>query len=450
MFPQARFDFDMPHVPEFTDSAGTLDKTQLGHATEIVQLLKAGQNCLLSGSAGTGKTYTAVQIITFLRDHGLTVAVTAPTHRAAQVLNDELPDDMRAVTIHSFLGLKPRRTPEGKTVLQGTMREKPHSHLLVLDEASMVGKAIQYHVDLYCRDHGVPVLYLGDVYQLAPVEEESNGVSPIFLDQYIRKFPLYQAHRQKEGSDIIELATAIRDAMINELSLPKLTDFIGKQVKHYPVINDWAKRVVGGICDKENFEDRKIIAGTNDTVLDYNYRMRRRKYGYEDRMPRVGEYMVANAAIVDPFERDEILLPNNAVVRVLGVEEKSIGAIKGWLTYCYCAEVEESEVEIFIAEKFEDLQMHLNPLKLKARQEQLKGNKSAWADFFKIKNQVADMRPNFASTVHKAQGSGFHSVYLDLNDMAKLHYVDAPNYRRAVYTAVTRAKKKLHVIGGLK
>ena len=53
----------------------------------------------------------------------------------------------------------------------------------------------------------------------------------------------------------------------------------------------------------------------------------------------------------------------------------------------------------------------------------------------------------FASTVHKAQGSEFDAVFVDVNDIKKSilpNYYDT--YARLMYVALSRAKKSVYII----
>ena len=62
-------------------------------------------------------------------------------------------------------------------------------------------------------------------------------------------------------------------------------------------------------------------------------------------------------------------------------------------------------------------------------------------------NKAYTMDYKFASTVHKAQGSEFDAVFVDVNDIKKSilpNYYDT--YARLMYVALSRAKKKVYII----
>jgi ATP-dependent exoDNAse (exonuclease V) alpha subunit len=71
----------------------------------------------------------------------------------------------------------------------------------------------------------------------------------------------------------------------------------------------------------------------------------------------------------------------------------------------------------------------------------------AWRKFFKIKEDYLDIRSLHALTCHKAQGSTYKEVFVDLDDIGinKKYYEVA----RLVYVAITRASDKVYLYGKL-
>ena len=64
---------------------------------KALAILKSGRNVFLTGSAGTGKTYTINAYINWLKEHNVPVACTASTGIAATHMN--------GTTIHSWSGI---------------------------------------------------------------------------------------------------------------------------------------------------------------------------------------------------------------------------------------------------------------------------------------------------------------------------------------------------------
>lgn len=127
---------------------------------------------VLAGGPGTGKTFTVARILTAL-DHlaarGLRIGLCAPTGRAAAALQASVakdpaaPQSVRAVTVHSLLGWRPGAVPRHHH--QNTL---PHD-VIVVDETSMLSMtAMSYLLDAVRRD--ARIVLVGDPHQLASVD----------------------------------------------------------------------------------------------------------------------------------------------------------------------------------------------------------------------------------------------------------------------------------------
>ena len=187
-----------------------LTPAQRAAADAAVRALAAERPFLLIGPAGCGKTTAAVAIVGSLLAKGLRIAATAPTHAAARVLARKLQaaglDVPFCGTIHALLGLSPssddavrrlRRTGENRAI---------DFDIVVLDEASMVGRDLQAEIDALAP---AAVLYLGDAAQLPPVMEVEAAV----FSREIARAELREIVRQGKGNPIIAAAAAIREQM---------------------------------------------------------------------------------------------------------------------------------------------------------------------------------------------------------------------------------------------
>jgi ATP-dependent exoDNAse (exonuclease V) alpha subunit len=70
-------------------------------------------------------------------------------------------------------------------------------------------------------------------------------------------------------------------------------------------------------------------------------------------------------------------------------------------------------------------------------------NKADWARYYEIKNSIADLRPPFAGTTHKAQGGTFPAVFIDQLNIRKCR--DEYLRARLIYVALTRASKNVYI-----
>lgn len=142
--------------------------------TEALDILKLGHNVYLTGAAGSGKTYLLNQFITYLKENGVSVGVTASTGIAATHMN--------GMTIHSWAGIGilddisdyDLEVLLKKSKLKKRFRE---TKVLIIDEVSMLhGKRLDM-LDIVCRAFkdetkpfgGLQVVLCGDLFQLPPV-----------------------------------------------------------------------------------------------------------------------------------------------------------------------------------------------------------------------------------------------------------------------------------------
>jgi hypothetical protein len=162
--------------------------------TNLLRFIKGGgnspQSIVLSGYAGTGKTWLLVQLIAAVT--GLRVAVCAPTHKAVAVITAKLVESQPSGkiwsgTLHALLGLRLREDRDGGMQLDLDRQDKgtyfEDYDLVVIDEASMVGTQLLSHISEFQRCGRRPcVLYVGDPGQLLPVEPENseNDIGPLF------------------------------------------------------------------------------------------------------------------------------------------------------------------------------------------------------------------------------------------------------------------------------
>lgn len=136
--------------------------------TQIIKLNKnelpsLDQSFLLTGQAGTGKTFTICELI---KKIGLSKCkVLGPTNKAVDVLREKIEDKSLVSTIHKFFGISINGTVD-------KVKNMNKYEYIIIDEISMVGRDI-YKV-LYAYKAQYPHLkfiFVGDKNQLPPVEE---------------------------------------------------------------------------------------------------------------------------------------------------------------------------------------------------------------------------------------------------------------------------------------
>jgi exodeoxyribonuclease-5 len=74
-------------------------------------------------------------------------------------------------------------------------------------------------------------------------------------------------------------------------------------------------------------------------------------------------------------------------------------------------------------------------------------NLKNWNRYFHLKNTFPDLRPRDAATVHKAQGSTYESVFIDVGNLSTCHLPNVVS--RLLYVGFTRAKNRVILYGEL-
>ncbi|GAA0799060.1 AAA family ATPase [Psychrobacter piscatorii] len=195
--------------------------------SSALDILKTGQNVFLTGSAGSGKTYTLNQYIDYLRARRVPVAVTASTGIAATHMN--------GTTIHSWsgIGIKDELSDRDLTNLsrkQFLADRLKDTAVLVIDEISML-HAKQLNLVSQVLKHvrknnkafgGIQVVVAGDFFQLPPIgsKGETNRdkfafMSEAWLDAKFHICYLSEQHRQVSeaangGLDLDDILNQIR------------------------------------------------------------------------------------------------------------------------------------------------------------------------------------------------------------------------------------------------
>jgi len=185
----------------------------------------------LLGPAGSGKSYLTQRLIQQIPGHQAILA--APTNKAVKVLHG-FNKDFTCLTIHKFLGVKPVKS-KGTTKLVVKKTYDPTEWInikyVLLDEASMIPDDLFRRIERDARDWGRKYLFIGDPYQLPPIDHTETKCFKAGLS-----FELTEIVRQALGNPIIAAATAVRLAII-EGSEPKILPGINEDGLGVQVVN---------------------------------------------------------------------------------------------------------------------------------------------------------------------------------------------------------------------
>lgn len=363
---------------------------------------------VLGGYAGTGKStlLTILRLILKKKRPEWRVAFASFTGKATRVLEAKLKDEKavftkdRISTLHSLL-YAPIMGKSGQ-IESWIRKDKFPYQLLVVDEASMITEDIWRDIQLT----GMPVLAVGDHGQLPPIG--SN-----FYLMAEANYRLETIHRQAAGSPILEVAQLAREKGV--IPVQKFGDgvekFNSQSSEAQVMMNDYFQTYQASTL---------FLTGFNNSRVQINASIRAAQWRNPDQ-PESGDQVVClkNDWEVGIFNGMTGKLQNLEVAK--RDDEKIISY--------YGEVVDEFENIIFsglmAAEQFN------NPTTLK---------------FSRIQQreigQLFDY--GYALTVHKAQGSQAPRVIV-VEERSK--HMDDEEWRRWLYTAVTRAEQELYIFG---
>ncbi len=144
--------------------------------TQALAILKMGRNVFITGPAGSGKTYVVNEYIKYLKDHDVSIGITASTGIAAT--------HMGGVTIHSWSGMGIKNNLSEYDLAQlaeksQVARRIKEAAVLIIDEVSMLHhfrldtlNSITQHIRKNTAPFGgLQIVLCGDFFQLPPVSK---------------------------------------------------------------------------------------------------------------------------------------------------------------------------------------------------------------------------------------------------------------------------------------
>lgn len=198
---------------------------------EALAILESGRSVLLTGAAGTGKTYVLNKFIRRARAAGKNVAVTATTGLAATHLN--------GATIHAWSGIGVRDALDGMFFAKLSKQRRDllqRADVLVIDEISMlhdfrldmIEEVLRRAREVDQPFGGVQVVLCGDFFQLPPVNRPGSRQggfitnSTIWLNDFFAVCYLEKQYRQRDDEDYTHILNGIRAGQLTRRQLEAL------------------------------------------------------------------------------------------------------------------------------------------------------------------------------------------------------------------------------------
>lgn len=363
---------------------------------EAFNIVKNNENLFLSGSAGTGKSFTIKKIVEYLENNNINYGLTALTGCAASLINGQ--------TLHSFLllgidkSLKDIYNDLSKKYIP-KFKILKSLQTLIIDEISMMSnELIELINELFkliksnlLPFGGIQIILVGDFHQLPPIKGNYCFTSPVWDILNLHNIILTDLIRQKDDLVLQEILEELRIGKISDKTFETLkslnkTKFLGdiKPTKLFPVNTN---------VDKINNREFEKLVKIND--------------GNTTTYKALTNYKVDN---IDTFNVCLTLNAQIMVIRNLSVENHLVNGTRGIVIGLLekCVIIKDINNNIHHINYYTDLHK----------------NKKHYISFMPLKLA-------YAISIHKSQGSSIDCLELDLgNDI----FVSGQTY-----TALSRA-----------
>lgn len=369
---------------------------------------------IITGGPGTGKTTIINTIANIFRNSGYNVMLCAPTGRAAKRIEEST--GIEAKTIHRMLGYMPMG--EGFGVFEHNEDNTLDADLIIVDEMSMVDIVLFENLLKGMKD-STKLILVGDIDQL-PSVGAGNVLRDLINSNVINVVTLNEIFRQSKNSNIILNAHKINNGekpILNE----KDSDFFflptTNTVNTRNLVVDLVRRRLPKAYGYNPVKDIQILTQTRKGICG------------------VGELNKILQNVLNPMDeyKKELALGNklfrlgdkvmqtknnyNLGYREEDDEDENLGVFNGDMGYV--SFVDNSEKKIFV--EFED------------------GRNVEYSV-----DDMDNLELAYSITIHKSQGSEFKCIVIPLFE--GFHMLQT---RNLLYTAITRAKELIVLVGNI-
>ncbi|HBE9552398.1 ATP-dependent RecD-like DNA helicase [Clostridioides difficile] len=370
---------------------------------------------IITGGPGTGKTTTINAIIDIFENNGKSVTLAAPTGRAAKRMSET--SNKEAKTIHRLLEMG-FSTDDDLTFFKD--EEAPiNSDVIIVDEVSMVDIILMYNL-LRAIKLGTRVILVGDSDQL-PSVGAGNVLKDMINSNIINVVKLNEIFRQAQESMIIVNAHKINNGEPLYLNTKGKDFFFIRKSTNEEILNE----IIGLVNERlpkfykvDKLKDIQVLSSmrkgelgvTNLNIELQKYLNKKEKFKVEEsfskRLFRVG---------------DKVMQVKNNYTKKWETEdqkESGEGIYNGDIGYVY--HIDKDKKTIYILFDQTKIVSYLY-------------------------DELDEIDHSFCTTIHKSQGSEFPVVVLPIAWAPPMLLS-----RNLLYTAVTRAKKLVVLVGDVK
>lgn len=416
--------YDMPENELEADISGiekenslVLDETQ---RQAVKEAISAGV-AVITGGPGTGKTTIIDAIIKYFSKQGMEIMLCAPTGRAAKRMTEQT--GWPAQTIHRMLefnGAIDEDRASGPKFARNSSNPL-ECDAIIVDEMSMVDNFIFYSL-LQAVTYGTRLILVGDVNQL-PSVGAGNVLKDIINSDCFPVTVLNKIYRQEEGSDIVYNAHTINKGEHLEIS-NKSKDF-------FFIPRNGGANIIQEV--KELISDNLPgYLGINPLDIQVLTPMRKYETGVENMNQKL-------QVLLNPPSKEKSEKEKNGVVFRYGDKVMQIknNYKKEWKIYSAGKYLLEEGVGVFngdvgVVERISDFDEEITVY--------FDDGREAVYGY----NELDELEHAFAVTIHKSQGSEYPAVIIPLLTGTKKLL-----NRNLLYTAITRAKRMVVIVGNI-
>lgn len=382
------------HVELFLDRWQESCQFQLaeGQREAVSQSLQSGM-LVITGGPGTGKTTVVQAIIRLAEQEGLRIVLCAPTGRAAKRLAETT--ERKAKTIHRLL--VPEGFAGGRQVFEYNETKQLPADLVIVDEVSMLDMEMLYHL-LQALSPRCRCILVGDADQL-PSVGAGAVLHDIIQSEILPVVRLQTIFRQKEGGRIVTNAHLINGGRL-------------------PVVN-------------EDEEFRFVEIEREEQGADVICRL------YAAETAEAGDKFAVQ--VLSPMYKNPCGVDNlNAVIQsAVNGPQKGKGEHKaGKMTFRTGDKVMQKQ------NNYDKGVFNGDIGEIFAVQDDIVYVRYPEQDVKYEGQEIDEITLAYAITVHKSQGSEYHTVIMTLVNSHGIML-----QRNLLYTAVTRAKGKVILVG---
>lgn len=356
---------------------------------------------VLTGGPGTGKTTVIKGILSILKAQGLKIRLAAPTGRAAKRLSETT--GQKALTIHRLLEANNLAQDDNLQLgFSKDIDDQLDADVIILDEVSMVDIVLMHHF-LNAVPDGCRIILVGDTDQL-PAVGPGSVLKDIIRSQKVPAIRLDEIFRQAQTSMIIPNAHIINAGRLPDLR-KQYSDFVFYELNDDTSIT----QKILDLCTKD--------------------------------LPHEGFDVLKDVQILSPMHRF-----------LCGVENLNLMLQEQLNPKKNQDELKYSSQTFRVGDKVMHIRNNYqkNVFNGDIGFIQDVNNEKLTVDYFDHivtyeKNELNELTLAYASSVHKSQGSEYKVVIIPLSTS---HYIMLQ--RNLLYTAITRAKQKVIIIGSKK